>query len=354
MATAVTARTVGTNSRSGTNWLRARAKQVDFNQPAVSPEVAVAAEVEAWLADHGVKYAPPAAIPMHLIDEKRSRSNQARREPIVPESVDRFAAAMKEGAVFPPIVVYADSGRLVIIDGNNRQAAAKRIGADTINGIMIAEETPSEVILALTVAANVRHGVTPPLDWRIQQAFTLSASGWNDLDAARAAGLTPAQLRSARTVREVEDRGRALKVSGFAELPASSKTVLAAVKDDSVFIALAKAAIVTRMTSEEIREVTRLLRGLSSESARLEAVANVVNNRTPQATAHRAAPGKHSRIHSPRVALAAGLGKVAAIDESALLRQLVTAHDREAVRKSIEKAEAKLHRLKLLLDGGDA
>ncbi len=336
--------------KSGTDWLRARAKQTgDGGDLPVTNEVAVQVEVETWLQSRGVHYAPATDIPMGLIDEKRSRANQARRDPIVAESVDRFTTAMKTGAVFPPIVAYPDAGRLVIIDGNNRQAARRRAGFDTIFGIVLAEDTPSELIHLLTVEANAHHGVTPELSWRVQQAFNLCSIGWPDTDAAEAAGLSVAQLRSARTVQEADQRARSLRLAGFADLPASSKGALAALKDDAVFFQLSKLVIQTGMTTEEIHEIKRVLRALTSETARIEHIAAVAQTRTTQRITRRAAPGKHSRVHSPKTAIAAGIGKLLAVDPGALARQVVTVHDRDALLGRLDAAEKKLALLRATL-----
>jgi hypothetical protein len=340
------AATTATRSRasrnSGTDWLRSQAKRVsDGGDLPVTTDVAATVEVEAWLQRYGVRYAPPAQIPMGLIDERRSRANQARRDPIVADSVDRFVAAMRAGSQFPPIVVYADAGKLIIIDGNNRQAAARRAGYDSIFGIQIADDTPSELIHLLTVAANANHGVTPEIAWRVHQAFGLCAIGWSDADAATAAGLSVTQLRSARSIQETDQRARALRIPGFSEMPASSKTALAAVKDDAVFHALAKLAVSTGMTSDEIRDVTRVLRGLTSEGARIEYVGSIAKTRNIQRATKRAG-GQHSRLHSPKTALAASIGKLVAIDPSALVRQVVTTHDRDVIRHRIGQARQKL------------
>jgi len=334
---------VGRRSRSGTDWLRSQVRRIGEGpvQP-VTAEVAATVEVESWLQSHGVQYAPPAPIPMSLIDVKASRTNQARRDPIVAESVDRFCTAMRAGVAFPPIVVYPNGGKLVIVDGNNRQASAARVGVDTINGIVLSEETPSEVIHLLTVEANARHGVTPELAWRIQQAFGLSAMGWSDAQAAEAAGLSPAQLRSARTVQDADQRARGLKLGGFLDLPASSKVALVAVKDDAVFFALAKLATSTGMTTDEIREVTRALRGLNSEGARLEFVAKAAKVRAVERRPVKHAQGKHPRLHSPKSALAAGIGKVLGVKPEDLVRQIVTRHDRELIEQRLDELDRKL------------
>ncbi len=338
-------------AKTGTDWLRIQARRIaDGPELPCTTDVAATVEVEAWLQHHGVQYAPAAQIPMHLIDEPRSRGNQARQEAILGESVDRFVVAMRNGVQFPPIVVFADSGKLVIIDGNNRQAAARRAGHDTVLGIIIGEDTPSELIHLLTVQANARHGVTPPLAWRVQQAFGLCSMGWSDAQAAEAAGMSITQLRAARTVQECDQRARSMRIAGFAELPASAKTALSAVKDDAVFYQLARVTIATAMTTDEIRENTRAIKALSSEGARLEHVAALAKERTR--AARRTAPpprGGHTRVHSHRVALLAGFGRVTSVDPATLVKQVATAHDRDAILRRIEDTRRHLNLIEVAM-----
>jgi hypothetical protein len=343
MSTTTTTRSRKAAGATGTDWLRKQAGKVSAGE-----ELPITAEdnyrfgVEEWLQSRGVLYAPPVEIPMGLIDETRSRNNQARRESIVPESVERYAAAMRANAPFPPIVCYPDNGRLVIVDGNNRQAAARRAGKDTILGIVLAEETSSEVLQLLTVEANARHGVTPEASWRVHQAMALSALGWPDQAVAEATGMTMAALRNARTVIDADTRGRSLRIAGFADLPASSKTALSAVKDDAVFQQLSRLAVGTNMIADEIRDCTRTMRGLPSEASRLQHIAEVAKERTSVRAVRRAVKtGAHSRVHSHRVALLAATGKVLTVEPAGLVAQVGTALDQAALLKKI--GEAKRH-----------
>ncbi len=329
--------------RTGTEWLKAQAKRVsDGEELPVTAPVAALVEVEAWLQRHGVQYAPPSAVPMSVIDEKKSRANQARRDPIVAESVDRFTAAMKAGQVFPPIVAYPSGGKLVIIDGNNRQAAARKAGTDTILGIIIAEDTPSELIQLLTVEANAHHGVTPELSWRIQQANHLRSLGYSDQQAADASSIGVQQLRAARAAQEADQRARALKVAGFSAMAQVSRQSLNVLKDEAVFYQAAKVAVETGMTSEEIRDLVRTVKSLPSEGARIEHIGSVAKTRGIERATKKALGRTMSRVTSPKQSLVAGIGKVLAVDEAALVRQVVTSHDRDQINDRLKQLARKL------------
>lgn len=345
--------------RTGTDWLKAQTKRISEGaELPVAASTALAVEVESWLQAHQIAYAPPAPIPMSVIDEKRSRANQARRDPIVTESLDRFAAAMRAGKAFPPIVTYPTGGKLVIIDGNNRQAAARKAGLDTVVGIVIADDTPSELIQLLTVEANGHHGVTPELSWRIEQAFYLVSLGFTDQVAADAAAVTIGQLRNHRAAADADQRARALRIAGFAALSLNARQALGVLKDEAVFFQAAKVVVDTAMTTDEIRELIREVKALNSEGARIEYIGRVAKERGIERATQKAMGRAVSRVSSPKQSLVAGIGKVLRVDEAALVRQIVTTTDRDLIRVRLEEMERKLIRLKLalstldVLDGG--
>ncbi len=341
---------MSTTKASGTDWLRQQTKRIDDgSELPVTTQAAATVEVEAWLQRHGIRYAPPTQIPLALIDEKRSRSNQARREPIVLDSVDRFAAAMKAGASFPPIVCYPVGGRLTIVDGNNREAAAKRAGKDKILGIVIDESTPSEIIQLLTVEANTRHGVTPDPTWRVQQAFHLCSLGLSDQAACDAANVSLATMRAARAVRDSDQRANALRITGFKDLPAGTRGALQALRDDPVFYQAARAAVDTGMTIEEVRNLIREVKSLSSEGARIEYIGGVVRSRATENATRKLAGKVNNRLSSPKNNLATGIGKILSVDTSALVRQILTVHDRDEVIKRIKAVDRKMDELKFAL-----
>jgi hypothetical protein len=239
---------------------------------------------------------------------------------------------MRNGAVFPPIVCYPVAGKLVIIDGNNRQAAARKANLDTISGIVIAEDTPSEIIAVLTVEANARHGVTPDPAWRVQQAFYLCSLGCTDERAAESASISVTQLRSARAVQAADQRARSLKIHGFADLAAATRQNLGGLRDEAVFYQASKLAVDTGMTLDEVRELTRAVKTMASEGDRIAHIGTVSKTRGLERATRRAAGGKgHGRVHSPKTALASAIGKILAVDPAILARQIVTTHDRDTI-----------------------
>lgn len=327
-----------TGKVAGTDWLRRINSKIDIgSELVVSAEVAATVEVEAWLQEHNIEYAPAMAIPMSYIDERRSRANQARKDPLVADSVERYTTAWKAGAKFPPIVGYIVTGKFVIIDGNNRQAAARKAGKDDILGIVISADTPSELIQLLTIEANAHHGVTPDLGWRLQQAFYLCGVGFSDTDAAAAASVSIQQLRNARALKEADQRARALKVNDFADLPATSRQALNALKEDPVFYQAAVVAVGTKMITEEIRDMMRQVKLERSEGARIALIGQIAQERDIEARTAKAVGKSITKVSSPKQALVAGIGMIMKCDAAALVRQILTTTDRDIVNDRLAK-----------------
>jgi hypothetical protein len=338
-------------SKTGTDWLRIQARRIGPGQQLPDADASAAClEVERWLQRHSVAYAPPTQIPLALIDERRSRANQARRDAIVTDSVDRFALAMREGAIFPPVVAYPNGTKVTLVDGNNREAAARKNGYESVLGIIVAGDTPSELIQLLTVEANAHHGVTPDLAWRLQQAHHLVSLGFADEQAAEAACLTVNALRADRMVLQADARAKALKIAAFTSLSSSARRALQALRDDPVFYQAAQVALTTGMTTDEVRSLVREVKTLPSEGARIERIGGVARERGIEAATKKATGKAANRISSPKTSLATAIGMLLRVDEASLIRQILTIHDRDLVNARLKQLEEKTLSLQVAME----
>lgn len=333
----------------GSDWLRRQTKRIDEQSSLpVSEETGTAVAVEAWLQRRGISYAPPTGVPMSVIDEKRSRMNQARRDPLVAESVERFAASFRAGRPFPPIVVYPLGNKLVIIDGNNRHEAAKRAKLDFIQGVIISPDTSSEMIQLLTVEANASHGVTPPLEWRIKQAFHLVELGHGDESSAEAAGITLAQLRSAKAAKEAEQRAKILRIHGFVELNSTTKQLLNALKNEPVFHAAGVLTVGSKLTGEQVRDLVRKVKTGRSEGEQLSILAEAQQLLVVETAAQKLLSTR--RVSSPKTSLVTGIGLLNKIDPAALINQIRTTQDRDLVAQRLKEVEDKILELQVAME----
>lgn len=106
--------------------------------------------------------------------------------------VQQYAEAMKDGAIFPPVVVIADGAKFVLADGFHRVGAARAIKAKTI----VAEvrnpaegESAQRSAILYAVGANETHGRNRTTEDKRRAVETLLKdpewSRWTDREIAR-------------------------------------------------------------------------------------------------------------------------------------------------------------------------
>lgn len=93
-------------------------------------------------------------FPVHLISASPRTQIRAK---IDEEAVDEYAAAMREGAQFPPIVIFWDGRNYHLADGFHRVMAAKRNGFKDILA-EVHQGTKADA-LQYALAANTIHGI---------------------------------------------------------------------------------------------------------------------------------------------------------------------------------------------------
>jgi hypothetical protein len=337
---------------SATDWLRmqrARASQADAPAPPTCNNVdAIDSRVERFLQDHGVKYAPKSMIALTYFDEKASLSNQARPVPLIPENVDRYAASLKKGEYLPPVIVYPSGQKVVIVDGNNRHAAHKKAGNQFVPGFVIDENTPSETILLLTVAANNNHGSTPDLTHRLRQAANLVGVGHTSETACEAAGVSKNQLGDYMATKRGDQRASGMKIHGFTDLAATSRAMLGRLPLDSVFYQASRVAIDSAMTSDDVRLFYKEIRLLGSENEQIQYVTKISTERKLEAKAKKATGGG-GRLASPYQSLLSSLGKIHAVDAAAVARQILTDIDRAELNRRLDAAGEKLIEIQIAI-----
>lgn len=334
---------------TGTDWLKQQRATASAAAtpapPACNGEDAVDSRVERFLQEHGVKYAPKSQIPIDMVDEKSSLANQARDVPILPESVDRYAGSLRKGEYLPPIVVFPNGNRVTIVDGNNRFAAHKKAGSRFVPGFVIDENTPSETIALLTVAANNDHGVTPDSRWRKRQASHLVSIGFTVEQASNAAGITKAQLNDFQALTRADARAKFLRVTtGWNELSETGRTALGRIHMDSVFYQAARVAIETKMDADTCKALLRDVKAIGSENDQIAHITNVSEQRRLEAKAA-AATGANNRMSSPKQAIVTALGKIMHCDPAELARNILTDTDRQLLLRRIDDAVDKLAEL---------
>lgn len=320
--------------------MRAKATNAIPLAPVCSPSEALDSQVERWIQRFEVKYAPKSMIPIGLIDEKGSLGNQARQEPLVPESVERFTMSLKAGEYLPAVVVYPVGNKVRIIDGNNRFAAHKKAGSQFIPGYIVDENIPTETILRMTINANVGHGVTPDQKWRVKQAAMLVANGFTAEVAAADAGVSRNVLQSYQAAVRFDARAKALKIQGCADLANASKVALVAVQNDAVFYQMTRTAIDTGMFSDDVRRMIKETRALPDEATQIQNIATIAADRKLEEQQRKAGVRPGNTLASPRQSLISAIGKILHIDPAELARSVLTDLEaREVINRCYKAAD---------------
>lgn len=280
-------------------------------------------KVEVWLQKFNVKYSSLLSLPLANIDERQSRANQARPTALIEDSVNSYAAAMRTGDVFPPVVGYRSGAKVVLIDGNNRDGAARKVGAETLFAYVLHPDTPGEVIRAMTVDANAHHPVRPTVDWRVEQANSLMGLGYSAVQASAYAAVSVKQIQDGQRITNAERRAKELRVPNFTRLPATTKLSLGSLRGDPVFLQAASVAISTEMTLEETRKLVRDIKARANESEQVVLIGEYAAERK-MAKKAQDAMGRGRPVKSEKMSLITGIGKILHADPALVARQVVT------------------------------
>ena len=282
---------------------------------------------ESWLTSRGVTFSPPRRIPLEKIKRTESRQNQARAEALLPETVDRYVAALRAGAAFPPIVVFRSGGGYRIIDGNHRDESHVKAGREDIAVYTVADDTPSETIELLTVEANTRHGQPTDQAWLVTQALHLLATG-HDIDTVTSAtGVTEGAIRLAKRSIKADERARRLGIFEWERLSTTARASLSAIPTDPVFAAAAEVVLDSGMSTDDLKGFLRQIKAANSEADALRVIGSVAEERK---TRRKLGKGRNA-IANPRNRVLSALGAVTALDPANLPRLFHTDEERKEV-----------------------
>ncbi|MCW3101468.1 MAG: hypothetical protein JWL77_7086 [Chthonomonadaceae bacterium] len=196
--------------------------------------------------------------------------NQVRRsEHRAPrEMVERYTEQMKNGAVFPAIVV---NDRHELVDGNTRSAAARSIGRETIAAYVCADLTSLRA-RSLSVELNQAHGLSMSED-EIRAFVESAVDAGQVLDTkayARMTGKKPRTLSrwvAAHAFRRRADRADELQGLPVDRLPETVQVALHTIKLRAVFVAATRLALDARVNATDMKALVREVEAAPSETA---------------------------------------------------------------------------------------
>jgi hypothetical protein len=181
---------------------------------------------------------------------------QSRIDGLDADQVRIYAECMRNGDVFPEIVVEATkSARMRVLSGNHRVEAARAIGLKSIPGLLV---TPTDAQRDMIVGgANNRHGKPITMDDRKAQACRkVEVFGWTHEEAGRMFGISAAVVGNAISSRRARQRWEQLLPDGPAKqrVPSDNRiNLIGRLRSDEAFLACAE--VMSDLTSETLQEL---------------------------------------------------------------------------------------------------
>lgn len=216
------------------------------------------------------------ALAVDRIDLPSSSSLQYRLTEVDEATVDRYAADMERGDVFPAVVVREVRGKLSLIGGNHRRAAADQAGISTLPAYVVVCSAAQARQLAYE--DNRTHGLPlKPSERATLGARLVLLDGVAASDAAATVGATEPQVWAAVRAERAATRADQLGLpSSFAAMPHQTRNQLGAIEDDGLFAEAVRTALASNMGGGSVQSMcARIAAATDIDDAfdRLDAIA---------------------------------------------------------------------------------
>ena len=186
------------------------------------------------------------------------------------DTLAEFQTQMSQGAVYPPIVIMHPD---VLIDGNHRIAAAKRLHRKTFAAFIV-QFNSVDLAKSFNAAMNQLNGRRLTSREAFEAATTMMARGMADEAIAREIGRSPSSVRDMRRRNEFAERSAAIPeiaklAAGISE---KSQIKLAQISHDPAFAEAVKVVAETRAPAKTVTEVVDAARSARSDADAIDAV----------------------------------------------------------------------------------
>lgn len=239
-----------------------------------------------------------------VIDKiERSAAAQVRdASHIAPaQRVEEYTQQMRNGAIFPPILIRKPN---VLIDGNTRLAAAKRVGRKTFPAIVVDIDTPERAKI-LAAAINQMGGERLTAGEAHEASLLMMQQGYPDVAVARELGRDLSQVRRWRNQRDVAARAEKMGLAEqAAAIPRSTLGALTAVTHDEPFAELTKLLADVRPAEKQAKEMASQVAQAPSDEAAVRAIAAMREELQP------AGPPPHAAVRSEIPLVRAAIGNL--------------------------------------------
>jgi len=274
------------------------------------------------------------------INREASVRNQARLDAIHPETVELYTAAMNDGAVFPPIVVFGSKAPYTIGDGNHRFAAATAAGFTDAEMFVVDKATQAQREL-FTYQANAKHGLPTSLEERVVQGVYLVGLGNQANEVAVALGIPERKLWNAVGAKRSRQRLERLGVQTNSKWTDSLFRRLGSIRSDAVVVPFVQLAVKARLTVSEIEGFITRVNEETTEGAQIKLINERAASAAPMiASTAGGALGLPKEVNSLRI----GLRMFKNLDEAKLRSALdqLTPEYRDALGRETVESVGKL------------
>lgn len=259
-------------------------------QAVAPPPAADAAAAE--IANLGFSYKLDEGYDLTQVSLDRRIQVRNVKSYIPKQMVERFAAQMRGGAVFPPIVVTADGW---LVDGNTRYAARVKRREMLHPAYVLdvswedADAHTQHMLFALAATLNSHGGKQLDADEQRAAARQLIELGWRNEQVARTIGVPVAKLATIKRQLQAEKRMREIGVD-----PAAVKTKLNVLGDTAAlalngdpYKAVVDLAADANLSQPEIKVLVRAAKDTGSDTKALELLSQQRETFAGRITEHR-------------------------------------------------------------------
>ncbi len=234
----------------------------------LTPEDLQYAPLVAKLREWNLTYRTDAQFPIANVDVSRVAQVREPSHLAPMMRVEEYRQQMANGAVFPPVLLRETGGNPLLIDGNTRLAAARKIGRKTFPALIVETNTP-EMALILAAAVNQMGGERLTATEAHEAAILMMQQNYPDGAIARELGRDLSQVRRWRNQRDVVERAEGLGLTKQTELlSAGTLGKLADVRHEAPFTELTRLFADVRPTEKQAKEmVGRVVQSTSDEAA---------------------------------------------------------------------------------------
>jgi hypothetical protein len=207
------------------------------------------------------------------VDWGESANNCARLwNPLNEEKIDDYRMAMVAGDIFPMPVMEAGKGGLIVLGGNQRMNAAKRIDGSMSLMAYVARPLLTSQREVVIRSLNARHGWGSEKDERMDHAvYLVQRHGMTTDDASRMFMVAKASIN----LRIKADETKAKLAKRGIDASRLSQAALAAigsVQDEKYATAVAKAAVETSATGEQVTDAAKSIIAAKSTAAKAKII----------------------------------------------------------------------------------